>query len=326
VLVAEGDPVNPGDVIAVASLPKEILMLDIAHGLSLPEDEVDACMVRAVGETLAEGDILAQCEKPLSRLVRTPVEGLLVDVSRGKAVIAAGNKTIQVKAGIIGNVVAVIPEYGAVIATHGSLIQGVWGNEKMGMGALHWIDSPKSNPVEASMLDDVESGQIVAGEQCLQASVFERALEKEAAGIIFDTMAPELISLAMELPFPVIVLGGFGALSRDQRTAVLLQSHAGKTACVNASAVDMMKRERPEVIVPLEGKLTGNSLDFKSEITNGLRVRILFGEFAGRVGEVEDCLEDPLRFESGLNTSAAVILLEGGKSVTVPQRNLVILE
>jgi len=326
VLVAEGDKVNPEDVIAETSLPKEIVMLDIARGLGVSQDEAETCIVREVGEALVEGDIIAQCEKPLPRLVRAPVDGRLVDVVHGQAVIAAGESSIQVSAGMIGDIVEVIPEYGAVIHAHGSLLQGVWGNGKIGKGTLYWVDSPPSTSIETSALDDLEKGQVLAGGLCLHVSVLESAQEKEAAGVILNAIAPELISSAMALSFPVIVLGGFGVLPVDQRTVDLLCSQAGKTACVNAAAADDVKGLRPEVIIPLEGKLTGEDLGFQSEIAAGRRVRILSGEFAGRVGEVEECLEEPFRFESGLEVNSAAICLDDGKSATLPQSNLVILE
>ncbi len=326
VLVGEGDRVNPEDVIAQASLPKEIVMLDIAQGLGVSQDEAHSCIVRASGETLTEGDIIAQRDKPLYRLVRAPVDGRLVDIADGQVVIAVGERVIQVKAGMIGEILEILPEYGAAIYTHGSLLQGVWGNGKMGMGTLHWMESPKSEPIVDSALTDVENGAVVSGGLCCQASLFEKALEKEISGLILNAMAPELIPEAMALPFPVIVLSGFGTLPLNSSLADLFQSQSGKVACVNATSMDEIKGQRPEVIIPIEGKLTGEKLGYKSEISTGRRVRIISGAFAGQAGEIQDCPEAPLRFESGLKVPAAVINLADGKSVTVPQSNLVILE
>jgi len=326
VLVKEGDQVNPDDVIAEASLPEKIVMLDISRGLSLPQDEAESCVVRGIGEKLSEGDIVAQCEKPLSRLVRAPVSGRLVDVTHGRAVLSAGENLIQVKAGMMGEVIEVIPEYGAVIQIHGSLLQGVWGNGKIGKGPLYWVDSPPSTPIEVPALEELESGQILSGGLCHHESVFEYALEKGVAGMILNAMSPGLIASVSALSIPVIVLSGFGAFPVDQRTADLFQSQTGKTACLNATVADTLRGTRPEVIIPLEGKLTGEDLGFQSDITAGQSVRILSGVFAGWVGEVEECPKDPIRFESGLKVSAAVIHLEDGKTVSVPQSNLVVLE
>ncbi len=326
VLVAEGDRVNPQDVIAETVLPKEIVMLDIAQGLGLSKDEAQSCILRAVGETVSAGDILAQCEKPLSRLVRAPVDGRLVDVAHGQVVIAAGDRPVQVKAAMIGEVVEVLPEVGAVIYAHGSLLQGVWGNGKTGMGKLHWLESAPSQPIEPSALEDVESGEILTGGFCCQASLFEHALEKDVAGMILNALVPELLSTAMALPFPVIVLSGLGELPLNARIADLLHSQSGETVCVNARDVDEIEGGRPEVIIPQEGKLTGESLGFKGEIAVGRRVRILSEPFIGEAGEIEECPESPHRFASGLEAPAAAIRLEDGQLVTIPQNNLIILE
>jgi len=326
VLVSEGDRVNPEDVIAEALMPGRLVMLDVACGLGISLNEVKACLVRNIGDDLEQGDIIAQFDGTLSRLVRTPIDGRLVDVTNGQAVIAAGESRVQVRAGMIGDVVEVILEFGAVLKNRGSLLQGVWGNGKVGMGVLHWVESSKDDPIQVSALEGLESGRLLAGGLCLQAALLEYALEHGAKGWIVNALAPELIPMAMELPLPVIVLGGFGVLPTDQGIRDLLRSKDGKMACVNASGTEILKAQRPEVIIPLDERMTGENLGFQVEVTEGCRVRILSGGQMGRTGVVVECLESPVRFESGLECRSAVIHLGEDESAAVPLKNLVVLE
>jgi len=326
VLVSEGDQVIPEDVIAEAHLPGKMVMLDITSGLGISPNEVKASLVRSVGDDLEQGDIIAQFEGTLSRLVRTPIDGRLVDVSHGQAVIAAGESPVQIRAGMIGEVVEVIPEFGAVLQTRGSLLQGVWGNGKVGMGTLHWVESSLDESIPLSALEGLERGQLLAGGLCLHAVLLESALEQGATGWIVNALAPQLIPMVMALPLPVIVLGGFGVLPTDPGIRELLRNKEGKTACVNALAVDIFKAQRPEVIIPLDERMTGENLGFQEEVTVGCRVRVLSGSQMGKTGVVMECPESPVHYESGLAYPSAVIQLGEGESISVPLKNLVVLE
>jgi hypothetical protein len=326
VLVTKGDRVNPEDVIAEASQPSGIMVLDVARGLGVSPDEVQTCMVRDIDDELEDGDVIAQFEGTLSRLVRTPAGGRLMDITNGQVVIATGDSLVQVRAGMMGDVADIIPEYGAVLQIRGCLLQGVWGNGQIGMGVLQWVDSSQSAWIQVSDLDELKCGQVLAGGLCLQAAVLECALEKEAKGLVLDAVAPELIPTALAMPFPVIVLGGFGELPMDQKMMTLIQNHTGKTACVNASVTDPLNGQRPEVVIPLDERWAGEPLGFQTEITIGRRVRILCGEYIGHTGEVEACPDLPVRFESGLEVPSVVVRLDDGESATVPQNNIIILD
>ncbi len=325
VLVSEGDQVHPEDVIAEAAISSGMIVIDLSLALGLPPEEAEACIVRELGDELEEGDVVAQCDGTISRLVRAPADGLLVDIREGRATLAAGETLIQVKAGMLGRISEVIPEYGAMIQTQGSLVQGVWGNGKVGEGILNLLAGYQEGSLDAAALEEVENGQLLAGGVCLHAAVLEACVEKGCAGMILNRLAPELVPLAKDLPMPVIVLGGFGRGLADKRTLDILTAGSGKTACVNASGPDLFTGQRPETIIPeVEGEPEDGS-GFQGVITVGQDVRILSGEYIGRVGTVAAFAKSPVRFESGLELLSAVIQLEDRESVSVPLQNLMIL-
>lgn len=325
VLVKEGDQVHTEDVIAEATFSSGVTLLNLSMALSLTPDEVEAHIVREIGDELEEGDVVAQRVGAIPRLVRAPADGRLVAVNDGQAVLATENSHVHVKAGLMGSISEIIPEYGAVIQTQGSLVQGVWGNGKVGEGVLSIPADYWTSPLDEAALADVESGQLLAAGSCLHAAVFEAAAGKELAGMILNRLAPELIPMASELSIPVIVLGGFNSGQPDMQTFDILNAGAGKTACVNACEVDLLKGQRPEVIIPdIEGEPEAE-LGFQGIVAAGQHVRIISGEYAGSVGEVTAVPKSPTNFESGLDLPSAVIQLEDGESVSVPQRNLMIL-
>jgi hypothetical protein len=140
VLVNEGQKVEPLDVIAEAELPDQIYMVDIAGSLGVDVLDVKHFLVRQPGEMLYEDDVIAQVEGAIPRLVRTPIAGKFAALHQGQALLQVGYETIQVQAGMDGVVQSVIPEFGATLVTSGLLLQGVWGNGRMGAGELHILE------------------------------------------------------------------------------------------------------------------------------------------------------------------------------------------
>ena len=325
VLVKEGDEVAPEDVIAETTISSGIRLVNLYRALNLSSEEVEGCLVREVGDTLEEGDVIAQAEGVIPRLVRAPADGILLDVNDGQAVLAADETIFRVQSGVIGRIQKVIPEYGAVIQTRGSLIQGMWGNGKVGQGALRVLIDKQEGLLDAADLDEVEKGDLLAGGVCLNGTVLVTAVEREAAGIIVIRLAPELIPTALDMAIPVIVVGGFGPGLPDQRTVDILRLGAGKMACVNAVDVDRSQGHRPEVIIPQEDGKAEELLGFQGVIEVGMQVRLLSGEFVGRVGEVEACAKSPVEFPSGLELPSVLIRLENGEAVSASSQNLVIL-
>jgi hypothetical protein len=325
VMVKEGDSVYTNDVIAEAAISNGVRVLNLSQSLDLEPEEAEACVVRELGDELQKDDIIAQSEGIISRLVRAPADGRLMDISCGRAVLTTQELKLQVKAGMIGQVMEVFPEYGAVIRTLGGLVQGVWGNGKAGEGILTILEDHQESSLNISALECIERGRLLAAGVCLERDVLEMAVRKGAAGLIFYSLAPALIPAAMALPIPLIVLGGFGVGQTDWETFEVLNTGARKTVCVNACEVDQLKGQRPEVIIPLEDGEPEDGLGFQEEVAVGQLVRILSGEFKGKIGEVARYGETPKEYETGLDFPSVEIQLENGEPVSVPNQNLVIL-
>ncbi len=328
VLVHEGEHVGPDDIIARADLPGEVLSLDFARGLGVQAEEAHRYLVRDVGEEVVQDDVIAESEEKTPRLFRTPVSGRIVASYQGRVTLETGTKELRIRAGMIGTIDAVIPEYGAVVSVRGSLVQGLWGNDKIGQGQLHVWNKALMKPLQPSKMTPLAPGALLAAGQCLHVDVLVRAAEKELAGLILGSLAPELIPAVKALAMPVIVLQGFGPMSLDQDLFSSLKIREGVIACVNATAVDAYAGERPEVIIPNieQEKDTAHELGFRVTLQIGQQVRVMSGSAVGQTGVLVALSTKRIRFESGLESFSAVIRLVNGDTIQVPCQNLVIIQ
>lgn len=321
VLVSPGDDVRPQEIVAEATLQAGVISLDIERGLGVSREEADACVLRKPGDRLKEGDLIAQCEGTLTRLIRSPADGTLLDVSRGKAVLATGYQTFTVQAGLIGVVEDIFPEYGIQLRVEGSLVQGEWGNGRMGEGTLQVFEETSTE--EEGELSLVP-GSILALNALTDPKWFRFANARELSGLVVGWMPFEMQATAADCAVPVLVLSGFGEGQMDPLTWDLLSSRTGEPCCVNATPADPFLGQRPELIIPSEQGEPEDALGFQTLLTPGQRVRILTGAAKGKSGKVVS-LEGPLLFESGFTFPAATIDLLDGKQVQVPQQDMVIL-
>jgi hypothetical protein len=325
VLVNEGQKVEPLDVIAEAELPDQIYMMDIAGSLAVDVLDVKHFLVRQPGEMLYEDDVIAQIEGAIPRLVRTPIAGKFAALHQGQAVLEVGYETIQVQAGMNGVVQSVIPEFGAALVTSGLLLQGVWGNGRMGAGKLHILEGSWLTPLDDGMLSEVEGGKVVAAGQCLDGDVLRNLAEREIAGLIVESLAIGMMTEAALLPFPVIVLQGFGLFPPAPFILGLLNPYARQVICVHAAGGDRLTGERPEAILSLPGRAEGGVMEHRMTLDVGHRVRVFSGEKLGEIGEVTALGEGLATFTSGLQFPSAIVQLSDGQQITVPQQNLMIL-
>lgn len=321
VLVASGDAVGPADILAEATLPAGVITLEVDRGLGVSPQEADACALRQPGDALREGDLLAQCEGALTRAVRAPVDGRLIDFSRGKAIIATGESRITLQAGMPGVVEDIFPEFGVTLRAEGSLVQAEWGTGGIVEGPLRVLELLE---VEDGGEVELIAGEILAVPLVDDPEVFELAHKHDLAGLVTFWIAPELMQLAEKDGLPLLVISGIGTGEVDPKAWEILLGNQGKVGSLNAEPVMDGSGQRPELIIPREGAKPEEALGPQAVLAVGQRVRILTGAAMGQVGMVSR-LEAPLMFESGFAFPTTTVDLVSGGQVQVPQQDLVIL-
>lgn len=325
VLVELGERVLPEDIVAEASIPSQLLVLDVANALGLEPEKAEACLVRDVHERLERGDVIAQYDAVVTRLVRMPVDGQLVAYDQGCVYLSTDIVTTRLQAGMIGKVEAVTPGFGVVIRAVGSLLQGVWGNGQVGSGVLRVLPEEPGAVQDATVGEGAAEGQILAVGSCCEQENLDAIIQRGVTGLILGSLCPELVPFVEKLPFPVIVLQGFGALPVDTIRFQLLESRSGSTASINASGGDPFSCAPPEVIIPQsQGEFEG--LPDVQAMAVGQLVQVNSGLHHGKTGIVKDLPDKPIHFESGLVLSSAIVhLVSDDQLITVPRSNLVLM-
>jgi hypothetical protein len=325
VLVQPGQKVNANDIVAEGRKLGQHILIDLRRALAMPRaNEVEKLIERNEGEKLQVGDVIAQTKGLLARVVRSPVAGELVAIHNGRVLIEVPGELIRVPAGFAGVVGEVIPERGAVLETHGALIQGIWGNDRFDQGLLLMVAKSAEEEMTVAKLDVGMRGAVAVCGPCADPEVFQMAESLPLRGLILSSMSPDLIPMATSLQVPVVVVEGFGKIPYDSVAYKILTTSEKRDACVKASARNPYSGDVPEVILPLpaEGIEPAATTEFKP----GKVVRVIGLPEPVRVGVIFQIRPGTTRLMSGVSAPAADIRLENNDLITVPLANLDVLE
>lgn len=325
VLVEEGQSVHPEDLIAESLLSSELYYLDIARGLGVDPADVLACLVRDMGDVLEADDVIAERDGTFPRLVRVPRGGRLLACRDGVAVLASGKLAVGVRAAMIGTAADVRPEWGATITAQGSLVQGLWGNGRVGAGILRVQTSPLDQAITMEELTSFGEGQVIAMGFCTEEQLLERVLDQKPTGLILGALDAQRIARVMALDIPVILLNGFGDLRFDPPSLAILRQKVGEVVCLNASQPDPIGGFLPEVMIP-GGKATPSAaLPYRAELKAGQQVLALSGAARGEVMRVAELPDGETTLESGLTCKTTVLRPAEGDLITLPRQNVLIV-
>lgn len=325
VFAKENQKVNATDVLAEASWSREHKLVDVARALGVSAAQADRLVRVKVGDEVNQGSELAVGSGFLPRTVQAPCEGRIVAIGGGQVLIAIGNASLELKAGLDGTVVQVIPNRGAVIRTVGALIQGRWGNGRLDTGKMVKLSETPEEVITASRLDVSLRGSILLGGFIRDVETLRAADELSLRGLILSSISPALLSTAMQMTFPIISIEGFGQIPMNSVAAKLLFSNVERKVTVNAEAFDRYTGKRPEIIIPLpvaqEPALPGDV----DTLAPGQTVWIRRPPHAGAIGTLVNLRSGLTTLPSGLRAPAAEVRLENGELILVPLVNLEIV-
>jgi hypothetical protein len=322
VLVRLSQKVSSSDIIAETTWAREHVLLDIASMLNLSIKEADKLLKCKVGDLIASGQEVAIGSGLFPRTVRAPREGRVVAAGGGKVLLEVGESKVELRAGIPGMVVQLIPERGAVIQTAGALIQGVWGNGRIDSGLLINLAEKPDSILTSARLDVSLRGSIIMGGICKDAETLQVAAELPARGLILSSLFPSLLPLAREMRYPILITDGFGTLPMNSAAHRLLSSSAKRDATLNAEVYDRYSGARPEVIIPLPiSQSPAPPVDLLM-FEAGQQVRLLRPPATGVIGTLVSIRPGMTVLPSGLRASSADVKLESGETIIVPLVNI----
>jgi hypothetical protein len=325
ILVKVGQKVNATDILGEAVVGRKHLILDIAQGLRVSPRRAATLIQIKKGQKVSQDQVIAESTGFFAREVKAPAEGRVVALGGGKLVLETGGTPISLIAGLQGVVTEVLADRGVVIRASGSLLQGLWGNGQLEIGVLMSVMDRSDQAFDADRLDVSIRSSIILGGYVDNPAVFKSAIDLPVKGLILASMLPELLPLASQAPFPIMLVDGFGRKPMNTSAYKLLSTSVRREVTLNAVAYDRFGGDRPEVFIslpvsqePLEPR------EMETFLPNQI-VRVVSLTGPARIGTLIRLSPNPTSLPNSLRVKTAEVQLETGQQILVPLTNLEVL-
>lgn len=276
-----------------------------------------------VGKKLKSGDLIAQSQGVFSKSIKADQDCEVILIN-GSLVLLKQNQVPQpVLAGFESYVSEIMPNYGIVLETNGVLVQGTWGNQRADSGVLLNTMQQADEEFSAKQIGVNHRGMILMGGYCRNASLLKAAKDFNIRGLILSSINPDLLSLAQEMEFPIIIIEGFSPLPMNMRAFELIKSNEKREVSINA-IYDLKLKEKPEIIIPLNAE--ASAANEAIELSEGLVVRVNEGLFQGKAGMIKRIVNNSVTLFNGVRTTCAIIQFNNEEQASIPLANLDILE
>jgi hypothetical protein len=317
--------VNPLDVVAEASFGGKHLLVDVARSFGLRSDAAQQLIQVKAGDSISQGDVIARQPGLALKVVHAPTSGRVILTGAGRVLMEAGETMFELKAGIPGLVTRHIPERGVEIKFNGALVQGVWGNGRLNIGLMLPVLSAPEEPLLAKQLDISLRGSVLLAGNCSDPAALQTAAELPVRGLILGSMAPALIALAKQVPYPIIVVDGFGRRPLNAVAYKLLTTNGRRETTLNAEPFNRQTGVRPEIYISLPVTQEPPAPRESEMFAPGQTVRLTRDPHAGAVGSLVSLPPGLVRLPNGLRAAVAEVRLESEEQVMVPLANLEVL-
>ncbi len=156
-------------------------------------------------------------------------------------------------------------------------------------------------------------------------AALEAAGDLPVRGLILGGLSPALIPLASKVPYPVIVMDGFGMKRMDNAAYLLLTTNARREVTLNAEPFDRLTGVRPEILIPMPVTEDPPLPKDEAMFAPGQSVRLTRAPNLGASGTLAGLLPGLTLVPSGLRVAAAEVKLDSGDKIVVPLANLEVL-
>jgi hypothetical protein len=313
------------DVVAEAHYGQEHLMIDVARILGIQKQAAQRLIQVRAGEVVSKGQVIAQRLDLLPLTLRAPSNGRVILTGSGRVLMEADEGTFELRAGIPGRISRQVSERGVEITFNGGLVQAVWGNGQMGVGLLLPVISAPDELLTLNKIDVSLRGSVLLAGHCNDASALKVAGDLPVRGIILGSLSPVLISQAMQVNYPIIVVDGFGLKPMDNTAFNLLTTNAKREVTLNAEQLDRQSGVRPEIYIPLPVTQEPSVPRDLGTFSPGQSIRLTREPRSGAVGTLSKVLPGWTALPSGLRAAAAEVKLDSGDQIVVPLANLEVI-
>jgi len=339
-LVAVGDQVTADQVVAVATLPGDLIIARIAEKMAIEPFEVLSGLAVKIGDVVQQGQILCRHSGFFGLFKSTfesPVSGTVEFITErtGHLAIRVAPRKMELRAFLAGKVTAIAPGSSVTISSRGALVQGIFGVGGERCGTLRMLAVEADAEIEPQDIPDPARGLVLVGGARPSLAALQLAAARGAVGLVCGAIDDRTLAgyLGYELGIAltgdeqvvttVIVTEGFGNLAFSQRALAVLREFDGSAVSINGATQVRAGALRPEILVPR----IGNAIESQDEaamlgLELGRAVRIIRVPYFGVSGTVKELPEGLVKIETGADTRVAVIELQDGRQVAVPRANL----
>lgn len=341
VRVAVGDRVEAEQVIAATELPGDVFPTNVANQIGVAAAELPACMLKAEGDAVAEGEVIARSPGLFGFFKNEFVSrntGTIESISdvTGQVIVRSASIPVEVKAHLAGEVVNVLPEQGCDIEAEAALIQGIFGIGGEAYGQIKIIAQSPNATLDAAAVPTDAAGKVLVGGARVTREAFDAAVAAKAVAIVCGGIDDADLKAILGYDLGVAVTGtedvgltlivteGFGDIAMASRTFELFQSHDGASVAVNGTTQIRAGVLRPEILIPLETSSTSAPKD--GELIGNLvvdaAVRVIRDPYFGVLGHVTGLPHEPIALGSGSKARVLTVKTNGGDDITVPRANV----
>ncbi len=239
------------DVVAEANYSQEHILFDVARTLGVRSEAAQRLIKVKAGDTLSRGQIIAQRIGFIPQTLKAPTSGRVLLSGNGQVLVEAGEGAFELRAGMPGTVTQHISERGVEISFSGALVQGIWGNGRIGLGLMLPVLSNPDEVITRNQVDVSFRGSILLAGHCSDPAILKAAAELPVRGMIFGSLSPSLLPLAQQVNYPVIVVDGFGKKPMNSAAYRLLTTNGKREITINAETYNGYTGVRPEIYIPL---------------------------------------------------------------------------
>jgi len=325
VVVNQGQIVKAAQAVAETYREPRYYLVDVAQALGVSRQEADHLLRCQAEDTVRKGDLLAEKKGMIRKVVSAPIDGKVILAGDGYILLQEYRPPWELPAGLPAKVLKVIPDRGVLLETTGSLIDGVWGNGRLGYGLLHTISKTPRDALPPEALGVEVRGLVLVAGHLENPRTLEIAESLPVRALILGTMQAALIPRAEKAAFPILVLDGFGESGMNEAAFRLLSTSDEREAAVLAESSLAYRAKRPLVVIPSPAAQAPSPPPATDELSKGATVRVVRAPYHGMTGRVIALLPGLIRFPHGVRARGAEIRLENGDRVRVPVANMEIL-
>ncbi|RKU12226.1 hypothetical protein C6503_17750 [Candidatus Poribacteria bacterium] len=348
VLVQAGTIVKAEDVVAKADLPGNVQLVNVANLLSVPPEEIAEYMLKPVGETVSEDEIIATTKGLFGLFksqARSPIDGTIESVSNvtGQVILREPPVPVEVKAYTDGTVTQTVPNEGVTVETYGTYIQGIFGVGSETVGNLTVIVESPSDALTVEQILSAHKDNILVGGSLVTTEAIQKAIQHGVKGIIAggidDTDLRELLGYELgvaitgseEIGITLVITEGFGNIAMAEQTFTLLKAREGMKTSINGATQIRAGVVRPEIVIPLASETTGSTSDPEDDAAEGIlevgsSVRIIREPYFGKLGRVTELPVELQNLETEAQVRVLRVELEDGQQTTLPRANVEAIE